>query len=71
MIASPNGIPRVINATSLPEPVGGPSLKIQKLFQAAFHEIQEDYELMDTGPMVSDEWSFLARGIPSGKQPRL
>ncbi|KAG8900938.1 hypothetical protein FRB99_005663 [Tulasnella sp. 403] len=67
MIASPNGIPTVINATSAPrEDVIGPSLKIQCHLQSGFRKLSEAYELANTAMYNSDEWSFLERGIPAG-----
>jgi len=67
MIASPNGIPHVINATSAPHSeTVAPSTKIQKHLERGFKDIWEPWTLMNTSMMVSDEWSFLEVGVPIG-----
>lgn len=71
MIASPNGVPRIVNASSAPiDAVIAPSEKIQKRFEAEFRLVKESWERADSGMFNSDDWSFLEVGIPTGQYTR-
>ncbi|KIO22017.1 hypothetical protein M407DRAFT_28432 [Tulasnella calospora MUT 4182] len=67
MIASPNGVPRIVNASSAPiDAVIAPSQKIQKRFETEFRLVKESWERADSGMFNSDDWSFLEVGVPTG-----
>ncbi|KAG9015982.1 Leucyl aminopeptidase yscIV, partial [Tulasnella sp. 427] len=67
MIASPNGVPRVVNASSAPlDATIPPSQKIQNRLEKEFRLGKESWERADTNMFNSDDWSFLEVGVPTG-----